>query len=68
MKIVTADAVRHLCVLDQFSNDMETLCGCTVTQLQSWKRITSLEGDECGQCADVAFDGKPQSSEATESQ
>jgi hypothetical protein len=62
MKIVTADAVRHLCLLDQFSNDTKTLCGRTVTQSQSWKLIGSLEGDECGQCADLAFGGGPPSS------
>ena len=57
MKIVTENAVRHLCVLENFSTDTKTLCGCAVTQLQSWKRVRSLEGDECGRCADLAFGG-----------
>jgi hypothetical protein len=60
MKIVTGNAVRHLCFLDQFSNDAKTLCGRTVTQSQSWKQIGSLEGDECIQCAELAFGGESQ--------
>jgi len=62
MKIVTEVAVRHLCALDQFSNDAKTLCGRTITQSQSWKRISSLEGDECPQCADLAFGGSARTS------
>jgi len=43
MKIVTGDAaVRHLCLVDQFSSESRTLCGYTITQSQSWKRIRSL--------------------------
>jgi hypothetical protein len=57
MKIVTENAVRHLCALADFSADTKTLCGCAVTQLQSWKRVKTLEGDECARCADLAFDG-----------
>jgi len=57
MKVVTGEVVRHLCAMDQFSNDSKTLCGCTVTQSQSWKRIGALEGDECPQCAERAFNG-----------
>jgi hypothetical protein len=64
MKIVTENAVRHLCVLDQFSNDAKTLCGRTVTQSQSWKQIRSLEGDECGHCAQLAFGGESHRSKA----
>jgi hypothetical protein len=56
MKIVTGDAaVRHLCLVDQFPFESGTLCGCAVTRSHSWKRISSLEGDECPQCAELAF-------------
>ena len=58
MKVVTGEAARHLCALDRFSNDPKTLCGGTVTQSQSWKRIRALEGDECPQCAVLAFNEK----------
>jgi hypothetical protein len=34
-----------------------TLCGCVVTRPQSWKQISTLEGDECEQCASLAFRG-----------
>jgi len=57
MKIVTDEAVHHLCLIDGFTTDPRTLCGCTITQLQSWKRIASLEGDECTECAALAFSG-----------
>ena len=57
MKIVTEGTVRHLCVIDQSANDSMTLCGRTVTQDHSWKLITSLEGDECLKCAELAFGG-----------
>ncbi len=32
-----------------------TLCGCTVTRIHNWKRISTLEGDECPSCADRTF-------------
>ena len=51
MKIVTPGAVPHLCLMDQFSTEPRTVCGCTITQLLIWKFIGSLEGDECPQCA-----------------
>ena len=57
MKIVTGGAVPHLCLIDEFSTECRTLCGCTITQSQSWKRISSLEGDECPHCAELAFGG-----------
>ena len=57
MKIVTEGTVRHLCVLHQTDDDSKTLCGRTVTQDNSWKLIRSLEGDECLECADLAFGG-----------
>jgi hypothetical protein len=55
MKIVTEGATRHLCLVDQAPDDSKTLCGRTITQSQSWRRINSLEGDECRQCAALAF-------------
>ena len=57
MKIVTEGVVHHLFLTDHFSNESRTLCGRTVTQDHSWKRIDSLEGDECPQCAELAFGG-----------
>ena len=56
MKIITAGLTRHLALADQSSTD-STLCGCTVTGVQSWTRIMKLEGDECPRCADLAFGG-----------
>jgi hypothetical protein len=44
---------KHLALPD---SDM-TLCGCVITRLDSWKRITALEGDECEKCAEHAFSG-----------
>ena len=55
MKIVTDGFVRHLFLMDQVSDESKTLCGSILTQLQSWKRINSLEGDECPRCAELAF-------------
>ena len=57
MKIVTEGMARHLCMINQRFDDTRTLCGATVTQNHSWKRIRGLEGDECQRCADLAFDG-----------
>ena len=57
MKIVTEGTVRHLCVMDNSAEDSKTLCGRTVTQNHSWKLIRSLEGDECLECAQLAFTG-----------
>jgi len=57
MKIVTEGTVRHLCVMDKSAEDSRTLCGRTVTQDHSWKLIRSLEGDECLECAQLAFGG-----------
>jgi len=58
MKLVTGGVKHHLAVADQSSVET-TLCGCTVTQAHSWKRITGLEGDECEECAELAFGGSP---------
>lgn len=55
MKIITEGARRHLFLVDESPDDSKTLCGCTITQSQSWKRIRSLEGDECRECAALAF-------------
>jgi hypothetical protein len=57
MKIVTDGVAHHLLLMDQVSNESKTLCGSTVTQNHSWKRISALEGDECPQCAELAFNG-----------
>jgi hypothetical protein len=58
MKIVTEGTVRHLCVMNHHApDDSKTLCGRTVTQDHSWKLIRSLEGDECLECAQLAFGG-----------
>jgi len=45
------------------------LCGCFVTDVLDWRRISALEGDECKKCAEIAFDastggGKPLSRNA----
>jgi hypothetical protein len=64
MKIVTEGVTRHLCLMDGSSNEAKTLCGRTVTQNHSWKRIRALEGDECPQCAELAFNGNAKSAGA----
>lgn len=55
MKLITAGVKRHLFRADQESAESTTLCGCVVTRTHSWKRISSLEGDECPRCAQLAF-------------
>jgi hypothetical protein len=57
MKLVTGGVKHHLCVADQPSGESNTLCGCVVTRLHSWKRVRGLEGDECPVCAALAFGG-----------
>ena len=57
MKIVTEGTVHHLCVMNHSADDSMTLCGRTVTQNHSWKLIRCLEGDECLECAELAFSG-----------
>jgi hypothetical protein len=54
MKIVTEGTAHHLCLIDELSNESKTLCGRTVPQYHSWKRIRSLEGDECPQYSRLA--------------
>jgi hypothetical protein len=58
MKIIAEGMMRHLCLKDQTLGDLTTLCGCTITQSQSWKRVRSVEGDEYPQCAELAFGGQ----------
>ena len=58
MKLVTEGMKHHLSANYQSSSDSLTLCGCIVTRPHSWKQISSLEGDECEQCASIAFRGK----------
>ena len=57
MKLVTEGTKHHLLAAYQSSGDSLTLCGCVVTRAHSWKQIRSLEGDECEQCASLAFSG-----------
>ena len=57
MKLVTEGMKHHLSATYQSSGDSLTLCGCVVTRPHSWKQIRSLEGDECEQCASLAFRG-----------
>ena len=57
LKLATGGVTHHLCVADQGSPEFVTLCGCVITQPQSWKRINGLEGDECARCAELAFGG-----------
>ena len=57
LKLVTGGVKHHLCVADQALTEFVTLCGCVITQPQNWKRVNSLEGNECPRCADLAFGG-----------
>lgn len=57
LKLVTGGVKQHLCLANQAATESVTLCGCVVTRLQSWKQINSLEGDECPNCAALAFGG-----------
>lgn len=52
-KFLNQGTSKHLALPDKDT----TLCGCVVTRLDSWKRITALEGDECERCAEQAFPG-----------
>ena len=52
-KFLTQGTSKHLALPDK---DM-TLCGRVITRLDSWKRITALEGDECEKCVEQAFAG-----------
>ena len=55
---------KHLALPDR---DI-TLCGCAIIRLNSWKRITALEGDECERCAEQAFSGQDKATTAPASQ
>ena len=63
MKLVSKGMKHHLAAMYQSSGNSLTLCGCVVTRPQSWKQIRSLEGDECKQCASLAFSGDAARSE-----
>jgi hypothetical protein len=55
MKLVTPGVKHHLAAAGPVSAESETLCGCVITQKQSWTRVDRLEGDECQRCAELAF-------------
>jgi hypothetical protein len=57
LKLVRGGVKHHLCLVDQPPAESVTLCGCVVTRPQSWTHVSSLEGDECPQCAALAFGG-----------
>jgi hypothetical protein len=57
MKMVAKIGKRHLVLADKPLNETTTLCGCEVTRPLDWTRISSLEGDECRFCAELAFGG-----------
>jgi hypothetical protein len=54
MKLVAEGSKRHLMHPDQLHLGT-TLCGCVVTRELNWRRIHTLEGDECEKCAEVTF-------------
>jgi len=55
MKLISRGVKHHLSAAYESSGESTTLCGCIVTRPHSWKRIGTLEGDECEQCAALAF-------------
>jgi hypothetical protein len=55
VKLVANGSKRHLMKPDQLE-DRATQCGCLVTDVLGWRRISALEGDECKKCAELAFD------------
>ena len=54
-KLLTSGVKKHLVPCDEAIDGATTLCGCTVTRVDRWKRIAALEGDECEKCADLTF-------------
>jgi hypothetical protein len=54
MKLVSQGSKRHLMKPDQLEQGI-TLCGCVVTYVMGWRRISVLEGDECSKCAERSF-------------
>jgi hypothetical protein len=66
MKLVTGGVKHHLCLMDQAGGESLTLCGCVLTRIHNWKRIRGLEGDECVECAELAFGGHKTASTSLE--
>ena len=64
MKIVTQGVPHHLCVMDSVSYESKAVCGIILTGDHIWKGIRALEGDECPQCAKLAFNAKVRASSA----
>jgi hypothetical protein len=54
MKLVSQGPKRHLMRPEHLEQGV-TLCGCVVTQVLGWRRISMLEGDECAKCAELSF-------------
>lgn len=54
MKLLAQGSKRHLMKADQLQQET-TLCGCVVTHVLAWRRISALEGDECEKCAALTF-------------
>jgi hypothetical protein len=65
MKITAHGSKRHLMKEDQLEQGT-TLCGCVVTRVLGWRRISGLEGDECEKCADLSFGTSPPASDGGE--
>jgi hypothetical protein len=61
MKLVAHGSKRHLMKEDQLEQGT-TLCGCVVTRVLGWRRISVLEGDECEKCAELSFGASPPAS------
>jgi len=56
MKMVVRNGgAKHLAAADKPDSEGTTLCGCSIVQAVNWRRITTLEGDECPKCASQAF-------------
>jgi len=56
LKLLNQGSKRHLIKPDQLQQEI-TLCGCAVTGVVGWRRISALEGDECEKCASLSFWG-----------
>ena len=57
MKLITGGVRHHLARTDQPPAELLTLCGCAVTGPHSWTQLGALTGDECENCAQIAFGG-----------
>ena len=64
MKLVS-NVKRHLMRPEQLEQGVTSMCGCVVTQVLGWRRISVLEGDECAKCAELSFCASIQGSSAT---